>query len=143
MHVDATEGRKTLNGNKVCIWEYMPEPPSKKRIIDWLKTEENTVVKKRLKYRSQIEPGVTQSHDFKFSYNSEKVSRKPDEFNYLSSFHLEIHASPPNSKLAVDPLRDPILFIFIRLMMRMKCLTCLNTNLGSLSSTITITIMNF
>lgn len=112
VHVDATEGRKTLNGNKVCIWEYMPEPPSKKRIIDWLKTEENTVVKKRLKYRSQIEPGVTQSHDFKFSYNSEKVSRKPDEFNYLSSFHLEIHASPPNSKLAVDPLRDPILFIF-------------------------------
>ncbi|CAL1214911.1 unnamed protein product [Candida parapsilosis] len=112
VNVDRTGGKGDLVGNKVRTWEYVSQPPSKESVIDWLKSEENKLMKKRLKYRSQIEPGVTQSHDFKFSYNSEKVSRKPDEFNYLSSFHLEIHASPPNSKLAVDPLRDPVLFIF-------------------------------
>ncbi|KAI5950599.1 REV3 [Candida margitis] len=112
VNVPRIEGRKKLTGKRVTTWQYMPDPPCKESIVDWLKVEENKQNKKRLKYRSQIEPGVTQTHDFKFSYNSEKVSRKPDEFNYLSSFHLEIHASPPNSKLAVDPLRDPISFIF-------------------------------
>ncbi|KAI5948707.1 REV3 [Candida theae] len=112
VNVANSMGKKDLVGNKVRTWGYTIEPPSKESVTEWLRVEEKKQMKKRVKYKSQIEPGVTQSHDFKFSYNSEKVSRKPDEFNYLTSFHLEIHASPPNSKLAVDPLRDPVLFIF-------------------------------
>ncbi|KAG5419243.1 REV3 [Candida metapsilosis] len=112
LNVDRSVGKNSHEGYKTRTWEYAIKPPAKENVNDWLKIEENRIIKKRLKYRSQIEPGVTQSHDFKFSYNSEKVSRKPDEFNYLTSFHLEIHASPPNSKLTVDPFRDPVLFIF-------------------------------
>ncbi|KAI5952782.1 REV3 [Candida jiufengensis] len=110
--VDPTISGKSPIVNSCRTWQYQLEPPSKKSILDWLKNEESKIIKKKLKYRSQIEPGVTQSNDYKFSYNSEKVTRKPDEFNYLSDFHVEIHVSPPNSKLAADPLRDPISFIF-------------------------------
>lgn len=92
-------------------WQYLLEPPTKNDIKCWLKTEEANTLRKHLKYRSQIEPGKSQGGDFKCSYNSVKVSRKPDEFNYLTSFHLEIHANPPNSKLTVDPLRDPVCLI--------------------------------
>ena len=70
----------------------------------------------------QIEPGVTQSYDYKYSYNSMKISRRPDEFNCLTNFHMELHVNPPNSKLTVDPLRDPISLIFILSMMLIICL---------------------
>ncbi|KAL6453026.1 REV3 DNA polymerase zeta catalytic subunit [Candida maltosa Xu316] len=92
-------------------WQYALEPPSKQQVKNWLKIEKSKTTKKKIKYRSQIEPGITQSNDYKCSYNSVKVSRKPDEFNYLTSFHVEIHANPPNSKLIIDPLRDPVSLI--------------------------------
>ncbi|KAI5961013.1 REV3 [Candida pseudojiufengensis] len=110
--IDPNNLKKLDPVNSTRTWQYQIDPPSKASISNWLKNEESKVIKKKLKYRSQIEPGITQSNDYKFSYNSEKVARKPDEFNYLSDFHLEIHVSPPNSKLAADPLRDPISFIF-------------------------------
>ncbi|CAI5758271.1 unnamed protein product [Candida verbasci] len=91
-------------------WEYSIEPPSKMETINFIKYRESKAIKRALKYRSQIEPGKTQA--FKYSYNSEKVSRKPDEFNFLTSLHLEIHANPPNAELVADPLRDPISLIF-------------------------------
>ncbi|CAK9439135.1 uncharacterized protein LODBEIA_P33590 [Lodderomyces beijingensis] len=98
--------------DRVATWQYLPTAPSKKAITSWLVEEEAKNIKKQQRYRSQIEVGTTQWNDFKYSYNSEKVARKPDEFNYLTCFHMEIHANPPNSKLSVDPLRDPIIFIF-------------------------------
>ncbi|CAX43100.1 DNA polymerase zeta catalytic subunit, putative [Candida dubliniensis CD36] len=93
-------------------WQYVPDPPSKLDVSKWLKHDESHALKKNTKYQFQIEPGVTQSHDYKYSYDSMKVSRRPDEFNCLTSFHMELHANPPNCKLAVDPLRDPISLIF-------------------------------
>lgn len=93
-------------------WQYVPEPPSKREVSKWLKHDEAYTLKKNTKYQFQIEPGVTQSYDYKYSYNSMKISRRPDEFNCLTNFHMELHANPPNSKLTVDPLRDPISLIF-------------------------------
>ncbi|RCK64703.1 DNA polymerase zeta catalytic subunit [Candida viswanathii] len=100
-----------IKSGEFRTWQYLPEPPSKDEVKTWLKTEESNAMRKYVKHRSQIEPGKSQGYDFKCSYNSEKVSRKPDEFNYLTSFHVEIHANPPNEKLSVDPLRDPVSLI--------------------------------
>ncbi|ABN64589.2 DNA polymerase zeta, partial [Scheffersomyces stipitis CBS 6054] len=92
-------------------WQYLPEAPSKSEIDEWLQDGENRLRKKAKKFRSQIEPGVTQSNDFKFSYNSEKVKRRNDGFNRLSDFHLEAHVNTNDPKFSPDPLKDPVSII--------------------------------
>ena len=56
-------------------WQYVPEPPSKREVSKWLKHDEAYTLKKNTKYQFQIEPGVTQSYDYKYSYNSMKISK--------------------------------------------------------------------
>ncbi|RLV95009.1 DNA polymerase zeta catalytic subunit [Spathaspora sp. JA1] len=110
--LNSSEYRKCLKNGEHHTWQYIPEPPSKLDIQKWSRLEEQKQIRKQLKYRSQIEPGITQSGDFKFSYNSMKIARRPGGFNSLSCFSMEIHADPPNSNLTVDPLRDPISIVF-------------------------------
>ncbi|ODV79273.1 DNA/RNA polymerase [Suhomyces tanzawaensis NRRL Y-17324] len=87
-------------------WEYSIEPPSKEEMDEWLKEEEEYKKQKYLKFRSQIEPGITQSH-FKFTYNSLKVQRKPNDFNNLSNFFLEIHSNNFSKDHLPNPACDP------------------------------------
>ncbi|EGW31711.1 DNA polymerase zeta [Spathaspora passalidarum NRRL Y-27907] len=109
---DDTETRKCIRSRKFYTWQYLQDPPSKQNVQTWAKLEEEKLQRRALKYGSQDEPGITQSYDFKFSYNSMKIARRPNGYNSLTCFSMEIHADPPNSKLTVDPLRDPISIVF-------------------------------
>ncbi|KAK6459617.1 uncharacterized protein RJT20DRAFT_89613 [Scheffersomyces xylosifermentans] len=92
-------------------WQYLPTPPTNADIKVWLKDEEKKIRKKAEKFKSQIEPGVSQSKDFKFSYNSEKIKRSEDGFNKLSDFHLEIHCNVSDPKFSADPMKDAVSII--------------------------------
>ncbi|CUM65007.1 uncharacterized protein PRCAT00002626001 [Priceomyces carsonii] len=91
-------------------WQYAMAPPLKDEILAWIRSEEAVEMKKREKYRSQIEPPLSIER-FKFSYCSAKVKRRPDGYFNLSNFYLEIHSKTRNDLLP-NPLTDPISAIF-------------------------------
>lgn len=96
---------------RIVPWVYAVEPPLKEEIQTWVDVEEKRMKYKRIKFESQVEPPITQSNDFKFSYRSEKVSRRPNSFNSLTNLHLEIHANTHNALLP-NPNTDPITMLF-------------------------------
>lgn len=90
-------------------WEYLVQPPLKRCILDWLE-QEILRTKKRANFKSQIEPGVTQKK-YKLSYNSVKVTRKPESFNNLTNLLLEVH-SITSDNFSPDPTMNPVSLIF-------------------------------
>lgn len=91
-------------------WEYVPGPPSKEAVSSWLKVLEPKQIEKERKFVSQLER-FTASNDYKFSYRSDKIERKPDGFNFMTSFNMEIHCQTTSEKLP-NPIHDPINLIF-------------------------------
>lgn len=108
---DSSSSKIRACARNICSWRYVAEPPSKVEIQKWVAVEEAKMKYKRSKFRSQIEPPITQTNDYKFSYRSEKVSRRPNSFNSLTNFHLEIHVNTHNDLLP-NPDVDPISVIF-------------------------------
>lgn len=108
---DSSSSKNKVCARSICSWKYLIEPPLRAEIEKWVTVEEAKMKYKRSKFRSQIEPPITQTNDFKFSYRSEKVSRKPSSFNSLTNFHIEIHVNTFNDLLP-NPNVDPITMIF-------------------------------
>lgn len=92
-------------------WQYAPLPPLKEEIKEWINVTEKNRIYKRNQFRSQIEPAVTQTNDFKHSYRSEKVARNPSGFLNLTQLHLELHVNT-NSELKPHPKKDAVSVIF-------------------------------
>lgn len=105
-----SRSKKKTNVTRVCSWRYTADPPLKSEIQKWVEVEEKKMKYKRAKFKSQIEPPITQTDDYKFSYRSEKISRRPNSFNSLTNFHLEIHVNTYN-ELLPNPDVDPITII--------------------------------
>ena len=103
---------KTQSQKLNMSWQFLLEPPLKLEMIKWLHDEEIRSKVKLEKFKSQIEPGITQEKNYKFSYNSEKVARKDDGFNNLTNFHMEIHCNTSEKDVFPDPSTDPITIIF-------------------------------
>lgn len=75
------------------LWQYHQPAPSRKEVTDWLLTSHSKMTYKRAKFRSQIEPDVTRTFDYKYSLRSGRVERNPSGFLNLSYMHMEIHAN--------------------------------------------------
>lgn len=108
---DSNSSKNKVCARRICSWKYLIEPPLKAEIEEWINVEEAKMKYKRSKFRSQIEPPITQTNDYKFSYRSEKISRRPNSFNSLTHFHLEIHVNTYNDLLP-NPDVNPINMIF-------------------------------
>lgn len=97
----------------LVTFQYGAAPPSRSSIISWLNHDEQRLARKRQRFASQIEPGVTQTNDYKFSYDSNKVERDPNLFNALSNFYLEVHVNTSGDKLP-DPEHDAVSMMFYK-----------------------------
>lgn len=93
------------------IWQYGPSPPTKADMEKWVSVTEKNALYKKLKFRSQIEPAVTQTYDFKYSYKSQKVVRNPSGFLHMTNLLMEVHVSVPMARQP-DPEIDSISVIF-------------------------------
>lgn len=98
--------------NKTSNWLYTLEPPSKLSMKNWL-SDEIKRKSKQNKFKSQIEPGITQSNNYKYSYNSGKIDRQSSSFIALTNFILEIHVNTNDNNLP-NPEIDPITAIFYK-----------------------------
>lgn len=94
-------------------WEYMTRPPLKKDVIQWINVTEKKKLFKANHFRSQIEPAVTQTNDFKYSHRVTKLSRNPSGYLNMTLLYMEVHADT-QSDLRPDPNRDPISMIIYR-----------------------------
>ncbi|CAK7902262.1 DNA polymerase zeta catalytic subunit [[Candida] anglica] len=111
--INNTAVRRTLFKSKIVneresSWIYRRQPPSKQSILQWIKAEPKR--KQKSEQKSQLER-YTASNDFKFSYQSQKTTRKPDGYNFLTSFNLEIQTYTRSTSLP-DPKKDAINMIF-------------------------------
>lgn len=111
--ISKTSDSKSENVNGLSTWQYIVEPPLKMSITTWVETEEKHQAYKRKKFRSQIEPGITQTNDYKFSYQSEKITRDSSAFLSLTNFYLEIHVNKLTEMLP-NPEIDPVHLIFYK-----------------------------
>lgn len=92
-------------------WQYIVAPPLKGEVNDWIQ-EEKKQQHKRKKFKSQIEPPITQTNDYKYSYRSARPTRNPNaSFNNLTNFYMEMHASTNEKDLLADPELDEVSFI--------------------------------
>lgn len=89
------------------LWQYARAPPSTKWMSDWLRSN----AKQRKSFRSQIEPPVSGSKEFKYSYNSNRISRKLTDFFNLTHLHMELHLNT-TSKKKPNPAEDEVTAIF-------------------------------
>lgn len=105
------ESKDILSAGRKQYWQYAKPPPSRNEILHWLNFTEKNQIYKRSRFRSQIEPAVTQTKDFKYSYRSEKVARNPSGFLNLTQFHMELHVNT-SSELKPNPKDDPVSVIF-------------------------------
>lgn len=101
---------ETVNG--LSTWQYTIEPPLELSVTNWVKKEDERLHYRR-KFRSQIEPGVTQTNDYKFSYESEKITRDSSAFTSLTNFYLELHVNTFTDMLP-NPETDPVNLIFYK-----------------------------
>lgn len=104
------EKRPVLVG-KPQLWQYAPTAPSKENILSWVDITEKNAQYKKMMFKSQIEPAVTQTYDFKYSYRSQKVLRNPSGFLNLTNMLMEIHANVGSDRQP-DPEKDSIAAIF-------------------------------
>lgn len=103
--------KSDITASKPQHWQYKIEPPSKKYVRDWIGKIEKNIQFKKERFRSQIEPAVTQTYDFKYSYRSNKVARNPSGFLNMTNFHMELHANADSQKRP-DPKTDAVRAIF-------------------------------
>lgn len=94
-------------------WEFVPRPPLKNNIIEWITVTEKKKSYKANRFRSQIEPAITQTNEFKYSHRMSKISRNPSGYHNMTVFYMEIHADTFD-KLRPDPNKDPISMIIYR-----------------------------
>lgn len=100
--------RQTQDKLNIASWCYVPMPPSKDCITNWLKVEEPKENIKKKQFVSQLER-FTASNNFKYSYRSgERVLRKPDEFIDLTTLNMEIHCNTTSENFLPNPAQDPI-----------------------------------
>lgn len=103
-----------LNNVKCKIsWEFMPRAPSRNEIIRWIEVDEKKQAYKANRFKSQIEPAITQTNDFKYSHRISKLNRNPSGYLNLSMLYMEVHADT-ESPCRPDPLKDPITMIIYR-----------------------------
>lgn len=108
------ESRQIQSVNrKRTYWQFMPSPPLKTDILQYINVTEKKRLYKAKRFRSQIEPAVTQTNDFKYSHRVSKLSRNPSGYNNMSLFYMELHADV-NDELRADPLKNPISMIIYR-----------------------------
>lgn len=100
----------TAVAHSFSSWVYLINPPSKSSVHNWFTEEERRSNARKQKFKSQIEPFLTQ-HLHKLSYNSLKVQRRKGDFNMLTCFHLEI-LSATNNSFAPDPYQNPVTAMF-------------------------------
>lgn len=95
---------------KPVYWQYSRRPPSKHDILHWVQVTEQNIQFKKSRFKSQIEPAVTQTYDFKYSYRNDKVARNPSGFLNMTNFHMELHVNT-KSHMQPDPKLDAVNFI--------------------------------
>lgn len=96
--------------NSTKTWQYSIEPPSKARVLQSLHEMEWFETRKRTKFRSQVEPAVTQTNNFQYSNRSRKVERNPSGFLNLTLMHMELHVNTKD-EFHPNPKKDPISMI--------------------------------
>lgn len=96
--------------NRPALWQYSDPAPSKSSITQWLNETEKKQQYKRARFRSQIEPAITRTNDYKYSYRHKKVARNPSGFLNLSLLHMELHVNT-TTEMRPDPKKDAITFI--------------------------------
>lgn len=99
--------RREITVAKPQFWQYIPDPPTKLFIRNWAAVFEKNHQYKKKRFRSQIEPAVTQTYDFKYSYRSVKVARNPSGFLNMTTLHMEVHVNT-TSENAPNPHTDAI-----------------------------------
>lgn len=95
---------------KTSLWQFSTCAPSRKEVSEWIEVEEKSEKYKRKKFRSQIEPLVTQTNDFKYSLRSKNITRNPSGFLNMTLFGMELHANTADG-MKPDPKKDPVQFI--------------------------------
>lgn len=92
------------------LLQFAMEPPSKSTIRRGIVDLERMQIKRRKKFKSQIEPAVTLTHDYKYSLRPHHVDRNPSEFLKLTLMHMEIHVNT-SGELLPNPRKDPVTMI--------------------------------
>ncbi|KAM9928472.1 hypothetical protein OXX80_009990 [Metschnikowia pulcherrima] len=95
---------------KTSHWQYSVLPPTRHEVRQWMNVEAQAEKYKRQKFRSQIEPLVTQTNDFKYSLRAKNVTRNPSGFLSMTLFGMELHANTRDG-MRPDPNKDPVQFI--------------------------------
>lgn len=91
-------------------WQYARTLPTASQISQWIKTDLERLTYKRQKFRTQIEPAVTQTYDFKDSHEPQRVCKSPSDFPNLTQLHMELHVNV-SGELRPDPLKDEVSMI--------------------------------
>lgn len=91
----------------VKTWQYAQIPPTKSAVKKGLQAFEHLQNVKRKKFKSQVEPAVTLTNDFKYSYRPNKVERNPSGFLNMSLMHMEVHVNR-NDDLRPNPKENAI-----------------------------------
>lgn len=99
--------RPTFTASRPQYWQYSKDPPTKKFMKDWVDVVESNIQYKKERFKSQIEPAVTQTYDFKYSYRADKVARNPSGFLSMTNLHMELHVNT-NNNMEPDPKSDPV-----------------------------------
>lgn len=102
--------RKVPGGSVLRTWRYIVPAPTKKDVEFWVNSEQHRTNYKRQKFRTQIEPALTQTYDFKHSHEVSKVKRDNSDFLNLTHLHMELHVNT-NGSMHPDPRSDEISMI--------------------------------
>ncbi|RKP30691.1 DNA/RNA polymerase [Metschnikowia bicuspidata] len=91
-------------------WQYVRTLPTASQVSQWIKTDLERLTYKRQKFRTQIEPALTQTYDFKDSHEPQRICRSPSDFPNLTQLHMELHVNV-SGELRPDPLKDEVSMI--------------------------------
>lgn len=108
--VDKNVNSVLSSASKPTLWQYSVKTPSKASIQHWVEEVEKKQIYKRARFRSQIEPAITETNNYKYSYRPKKVTRNPSGFLNMTFFHMELHVNTVGD-LHPDPKKDPITLI--------------------------------
>lgn len=99
--------RKLLPGGAISTWQYAVSAPTRKSVAQCVDSEIDRIKYKRQKFRTQIEPALTQTYDFKHSHEVARVKRGNTDFLNLTLLHMELHVNK-DSSMHPDPITDEI-----------------------------------
>lgn len=105
-----TDSESERSKKRSYTLQFSLEAPSKEAVKHGISDLERIQIKKRKKFKSQIEPAVTQTNDYKYSYRPHHVERNPSDFLKLTLMHMEIHVNTSNALLP-NPRKDAITMI--------------------------------